>query len=166
MRAQSANPAQAAWIGTYTSRMAYAALATLLLMISMSVLATDVKVNLLGDQEVPPVSTTAKGSGTISIHPDMTVTGGIKTTGIEATMAHIHVGAAGANGPIAIGLMRGGEGAWQVPMGSKLTEEQYRAYKAGELYVNVHSVEHKGGEIRGQLAAPPAPATPSATHAY
>ena len=32
-----------------------------------------------------------------------------------------------------------------------VTAEQLAAYKAGELYVNVHSPTHKGGEIRAQL---------------
>jgi len=41
-----------------------------------------------------------------------------------------------------------------VPEGTKLSEPQYQAYKAGELYVNVHSAENKGGEIRGQLTPP------------
>ncbi len=38
-----------------------------------------------------------------------------------------------------------------MPEGSKLTDEQYAAYKAGNLYVNVHSAANKGGEIRAQL---------------
>ena len=37
---------------------------------------------------------------------------------------------------------------WSVPAGSKLTEEQMASFKAGNLYVNVHSAEHKPGEIR------------------
>jgi hypothetical protein len=38
-----------------------------------------------------------------------------------------------------------------VPAGSKLTDAQYASFKAGNLYVNVHSPDHKGGEIRTQL---------------
>ena len=38
-----------------------------------------------------------------------------------------------------------------MPAGAKLTEAQYKAYEAGDLYVNVHSAAHKGGEVRGQL---------------
>jgi len=35
--------------------------------------------------------------------------------------------------------------------GAKLTEAQYESYKAGKLYVNVHSAANPGGEIRGQI---------------
>lgn len=40
---------------------------------------------------------------------------------------------------------------WVVPAGSRLTDSQYESFKAGNLYVNVHSAEHKSGEIRTQL---------------
>ena len=43
------------------------------------------------------------------------------------------------------------DGAWAVPPGAKLTDAQHDAFKAGNLYVNVHSEANKGGEIRGQL---------------
>ena len=38
-----------------------------------------------------------------------------------------------------------------VVAGAKLTDDQYAAYKAGNLYVNVHSAANKGGEVRGQI---------------
>jgi hypothetical protein len=38
-----------------------------------------------------------------------------------------------------------------VPDGSKLTDEQFASFTSGNLYVNVHSPDHKSGEIRAQL---------------
>ena len=113
--------------------------------------AEDVKVDLTGAEETPPVTTSASGHGTIHIAKDKSVSGTVKTTGIEGTAAHIHVGAKGEAGPPIIRLTKGADGAWTVPAGSKLTDEQWADYKAGKLYVNVHSEQHKPGEIRGQL---------------
>ena len=114
--------------------------------------ATDVKVSLTGAQEVPPVTSDAKASGDINVKADKSVTGKITTTGIEGTMAHIHMAAPGKNGPPIITLEKSADGnSWTVPDGAKLTDEQYEAFKAGNLYVNVHSAAHKGGEIRTQL---------------
>jgi hypothetical protein len=114
-------------------------------------MAGDSKVALSGAEEVPPVTTSATGTGTISVSADKKVTGTIKTTGIEGSVAHIHVGALGKNGPPAVTLTKGADGTWTVPAGTTLTEEQYAKYQAGELYVNVHSAAHKTGEIRGQV---------------
>ena len=111
----------------------------------------DVKVTLSGDQEVPPVQTAAKGSGTISVGADMSVSGSITTTGVAGTMAHIHEAAPGKNGPPVVPLSKSGDATWSVPPGKKLTEAQYKSFKAGNLYVNVHSAAHAGGEIRGQI---------------
>lgn len=113
--------------------------------------ADQLKVTLSGEQEVPAVKTSASGSGAITVNADKTVSGSVTTTGVTGTMAHIHNGAAGSNGPVIIPLTKSGDGGWTVPAGAKLTDAQYQAYKAGDLYVNVHSAEHKGGEIRGQL---------------
>ena len=113
--------------------------------------AADIAVKLSGDQEVPAVTSSATGTGTLVIKNDKTVSGSIKTTGIEGTVAHIHLGEAGKNGPPIITLTKTAENTWSVPEGAKLTDDQYQSFKAGNLYVNVHSAEHKGGEIRTQL---------------
>jgi hypothetical protein len=106
---------------------------------------------LSGDDEVPAVKTQASGSGSITVAPDKSVSGSVTTTRINATAAHIHTGAKGTNGPIIIPLTKKGENEWIVPPGIRLTDEQLAGYKSGNLYVNVHSAAHPGGEIRAQL---------------
>jgi hypothetical protein len=113
-------------------------------------LAADVKVTLSGDQEVPPVKTEGKGSGTIMVADDGAVSGSVTTTGIKGTMAHIHQGAAGANGPVIVPFTKDGD-TYKAPSGAKLTADQMKEFKAGNLYFNVHTDANKGGELRGQL---------------
>jgi len=117
--------------------------------VSSFTLAADLK--LSGDNEVPPVTTLATGSGPIMVTDAGSVSGRVKTTGVAATAAHIHLGAAGQNGPVIVTLTRTGEAEWSVPPDTKLTDEQMKSYKAGHLYVNVHSDAYKGGEIRAQI---------------
>lgn len=106
---------------------------------------------LSGAQEVPAVSTSASGESMIKIAADGGVSGSVKTKGLDGTMAHIHDGAAGTNGPVIIPLEKGSAGEWKVPSGAKLTDAQLKDFKDGKLYVNVHSAAHPGGEIRHQL---------------
>jgi hypothetical protein len=110
-----------------------------------------VKVTLSGANEVPPVATSASGQGTINVGSDKSVSGSVKTTCSACVAAHIHQGAAGKNGPVIVPLAKTSDGVWSVPAGAKFTDEQYTAYKAGGLYVNMHTPANKGGEIRGQL---------------
>jgi hypothetical protein len=113
--------------------------------------AADMKVNLTGDQEVPPVTTQAKGTGTVVIGDDGAVSGVVTTAGVAGTAAHIHQAAAGKNGPVIVPMVKSGDTGWTFPPGAKLTPDQMNALKAGDLYVNVHSAANPGGEIRGQL---------------
>jgi hypothetical protein len=109
-----------------------------------------VSVKLTGAEEVPPVQTSGTGEGTIRVNADGAVEGSVKTTGVEGTMAHIHQGAKGQNGPVIIPLTKSGD-TYTVPAGAKLNEAQIKAFKEGGLYVNVHTAKNKGGEVRGQM---------------
>ena len=125
--------------------------ATILLgSVSMAFAASDA-VTLSGNDEVPAVTTSASGTGSVKVADDKMVSGSVTTKGITATAAHIHEGEMGKNGPVVIALTKSGEDKWVVPAGAKFSDAQYESYKAGKLYVNVHSAAHKDGEIRGQL---------------
>ena len=129
----------------------------MLSIIASSVLALGVAhagqqtLELTGAKETPPVDTKASGVATLGVEDNGAVSGGVKTTGIEGTAAHIHLGDSGASGPPIITLERAGADQWMVPAGAKLSTSQYAAFKKGGLYLNVHSKAHPGGEIRAQL---------------
>jgi hypothetical protein len=106
---------------------------------------------LNGGEEVPPVNTKASATCSITIDKQRQVSGELLTTGIEGTMAHIHLGDAGKNGPIVVTLIKSSPHRWTVPEGTTLTPEQYSAFLQGVLYANVHSAAHPAGEIRLQL---------------
>lgn len=108
-------------------------------------------VSLVGKAEVPATITSATGVGRITVLPDYTVSGSIETSGLVPTIAHIHEAASGQNGPPIITLAKTANGSFAVPVDARLTETQYASYKAGHLYINVHSARHPNGEIRGQL---------------
>jgi hypothetical protein len=100
-------------------------------------------------EEVPPAAN-SKGSGSFEMHLDIKTnefTWKLSHTGMTgpATAAHIHgPAAAGANAGVLVPL-QGMEGK------AKLTQAQYGDLAAGLYYVNVHSAQYPGGEIRGQL---------------
>ena len=118
---------------------------------SLTVCAQSMKVTLAGSQEVPPVTTSASGTGSIMVSPDGSVSGSITTTGVDGTMAHIHEAPMGQNGPVIVPFAKTADNVWSVPAGAKLTDAQLQSLKSGNLYINVHSAANKGGEIRGQL---------------
>lgn len=110
-----------------------------------------VNVKLAGSNEVPPVDVPGSGSGYVAVTKEGAVTGKITTTDVAGIAAHIHMGAAGKNGPIIIPLKKEDANTWVVPEGAKLTDAQMEAYKKGDLYVNVHTARHRGGEVRAQI---------------
>ena len=110
-----------------------------------------IKVSLTGSEEVPPVTVPGTGSGSFRVADDGAISGSVTTKDVAGTMAHIHRGAKGTNGPVIVPLDKNGD-TYSVPAGRKLTAEQLKDLKAGNLYVNVHTARNKGGEVRGQLS--------------
>jgi len=115
--------------------------------------------NLTGDAEVPAVVTAASGIAASTVNRD---TGAlnlhVNASGVDdATASHIHTAAAGQNGLVLIGLVQDGGnlGHWS-STDMALTTDSLGDYKAGSLYVNVHTPANPGGELRGQIAPPDA----------
>lgn len=115
---------------------------------------------LRGSNENPPVTTGAFGSAFVTFDPiNNTVTWEVNTTGIaNPSLAHIHRGAAGVNGPIVVDFATS---AAQIPGGRtsgtrsvanlSQTDRENLLNAPGGFYVNVHSSAHPTGELRGQL---------------
>ncbi len=132
-------------------RIALNALAIGLASLAMGASSEELKVVLSGSQEIPPVTTAASGTATITVNADKTVTGNATIAGMAVTVAHIHEAAAGTNGAIIIPLVKTADNVWSLPPGARLSDSQYESYKAGKLYFNIHSEAHRSGEIRGQI---------------
>lgn len=118
------------------------------------------EVLLSGDQQVPPVTTDATGSASVTLIGDaMTVSGdfsGLSSPVVEIadTPAHIHMAPLGENGdvifPLNVSTAEDGmSGIFS--LSTTLTPEQIDAFSAGELYINIHTEMHQGGELRGQI---------------
>ena len=126
--------------------------------------APELQVALSGAREVPPNSSTAAGKASFWVHADRTVNGIVETGGMTGSAANLYLGAEGEVGPLVLELTNTSaegpmamEGApisgasWSLPRNARLSDEQYRAYLAGQVYLNVHSARFPEGEIRGQL---------------
>ena len=115
--------------------------------------------NMAGDQEVPAVATAASGIAASTINRDTgALTLHVNAAGADtATASHIHTASAGQNGPVLIGLQQdaGNPGHWSLT-GELLDSDSLGDYKAGQLYVNLHTPANPGGEIRSQIMPPDA----------
>lgn len=110
--------------------------------------------DMSGGQEVPAVDTNAKGLAALTLDEAASVvTIHANTTGLaDASDSHLHNAFGGDNGGVEIGLTQDGTNPehWFAEEQS-LDAAQLAALLAGSTYVNVHSPDHPGGEIRGQV---------------
>lgn len=134
------------------------------------------QLTLTPGEEVPPLTVNVLGyfNGTLRTNAfDYDLSG----DGAVFTMAHIHMGAKGTNGPIVATLYtNAGQNAFHVT--GTITPADLSgplagnwngfltALAQGQLYVNEHSVANPGGTARAQIpptgTAPPATPTPAA----
>jgi CHRD domain/Bacterial Ig domain len=112
------------------------------------------RTELAGAQEVPPVDTDASGVAFLTLDEAASLASIHATTaGLDdASDAHLHSGIGGVPGPVEIGLTQDGSDPahWFVDE-APLSAQQLDALLTAGTYINVHSPDHPGGEIRGQL---------------
>ena len=122
--------------------------------------------SLTGDQEVPAVNTTAKGTVIVRYNSEnrqLELVGDYQglTTGISA--AHIHGPAApGNNADPIFNLTFPGGTTGPLSLSTTISEAQEADLLGGLWYVNVHSTTFPGGEIRAQLM----PTSSTRTHYF
>lgn len=123
--------------------------------------------HLQGDHEVPPVDTQAQGQAIVKPNEDGTqLSYTLIVANIEDVVAsHIHCAPAGVNGSVGVTLFTGGpatlngilaQGTVTAPdagnsCGWDDVGDVIAAANSGNAYVNVHTLAHPSGEIRGQL---------------
>ena len=125
--------------------------------------------NLSGQGEVPAVKSSATGLVTFTLDPSGTVVTFSLNVGMldSPTVAKVHVGKAGTNGATIFTLYPGptkrvmingnlAQGSFdatklQGPLKGKTIADLVALIKAGEVYLNVGTVKHPNGEIRGQF---------------
>jgi hypothetical protein len=112
-------------------------------------------VTLLGSNEVPPVSTTATGLAILRLTSDKVLYSKVTVNNLESndtlTVAHIHPGATGVNGPPLIFLCNNVNDFGVLKISTPLPDAQYNQLLNDPMYVNAHSRRHGPGLVRGQI---------------
>jgi len=131
------------------------------------------RTHLSGGEEVPPVATRAQGQAIFHLNPDTTALSYklIAANILNILQAHIHVGAAGVNGPVVAFLYPSGPPPIPIPgrfdgvlatgtitaanlvgpLAGQPLSALISEMTAGNTYANVHTTQNPGGEIRGQI---------------
>jgi hypothetical protein len=114
------------------------------------------KADMNGASEVPPTTTSGKGTVTATYDPAtkvLTWEGNFSGLSGPATAAHFHGPAeVGKNAAPAVWISEKGQNLASPFKGTAtLTDAQAADLEKGLWYANVHTEANKGGEIRGQI---------------
>ena len=133
----------------------------------------DLGTHLTGFQEVPPILSDGTGVFTASVDSSsLTYSLSYSNLSSSAAAAHIHFGQRGVNGSVVV-FICGGGGKPACPSGGGTVTgtvtgadvlgvpsqgvtagsfaDLLRILHSADAYVNVHTANHPGGEIRGQI---------------
>jgi hypothetical protein len=126
------------------------------------------------NEEVPPINTQATGSATFTVTTDENdMSYRIHVINIDkVTMAHIHSGKIGQNGPVVVtlfqskatttsGPIKNGilsqrtitSANLEGPLKGKQISDLVKLINDGNAYANVHTKQNPKGEIRGQISS-------------
>lgn len=123
-----------------------------------------------GGEEVPVINTGMVGTAEVSVdvaNREVVVNLSVFNIPTATTAGHIHVGPAGIGGPVVLNFPtsivgRTGDFAMSFRLGERdfvarpaqginTMDDIIQAMVNGNSYVNVHTTQNPGGEIRGQL---------------
>jgi CHRD domain len=135
--------------------------------------ATTFHATLSGKNQSPTIDTPAHGSATFTLsNTGKSLSYRLYVADIDnVSMAHIHIGTAGKEGPVAAwlypskppavvkegkftGVLASGTitaANLMGPLEGKTIADLVHEIKTGNAYVNVHTTAHPAGEIRGQI---------------
>jgi hypothetical protein len=132
------------------------------------------KTTLSGNGEVPPINTQATGSATFTVTTNKnSMSYQIHVINIDkVTMAHIHSGKIGQNGPVVVTLFQSKAATTsspvkngilsqgtitsanlEGPLKGKQISDLVKLINDGNAYANVHTKQNPKGEIRGQISS-------------
>lgn len=113
--------------------------------------AMQVSGTLAGANETPANTSAAKGTVSGTYAPDTKVlTYTVTYSGLTPTAGHLHIGAPGTSGPVAIPFA-----SLTSPITGTVTlsQTQADALTAGNVYANLHSTAYPDGEVRANVIA-------------
>jgi uncharacterized protein (TIGR03118 family) len=156
---RKANLADPAWVDVLTTssrdvtlpKQGQAGFSRIVNSAATTVLPFSVLMN--GASEIPVIDTLATATGLLSIN-GTNLTYNIDFSGLSspATAAHLHGTASPTNSAGVLIPLNGASGTSGTLSGTvPLTDDQLAQIASGLMYVNIHTTNHSGGEIRGQV---------------